>query len=70
MSWIWRLLGAILIWVIVGLVVAFLATLLLTVKQEQINALGGFLEDNAYLIGFLAGAAYFVWGRLPGRFGG
>lgn len=67
MLYIWKFLAALVVWVIVGLVVAFVGTIIATVDQEQIKTLGAFLKDNAGLIGFLAGAAYFIWGSLPAR---
>lgn len=67
MNWLWKLLASLVVWVIVALIVGFVGTLLDTVGQPQIDALGVFLKNNAGLIGFLAGAAYFVWGKLPGR---
>lgn len=67
MKLIWKIIAAILVWVIVALVVAFIGTLITTVAQVQIQTLGRFLKDNSGLIGFLAGAAYFIWGTLPAR---
>lgn len=67
MKTIWKLLASLLIWVIVALVVAFVGSLVATVDQVQIKTLGIFLKENAGLIGFLAGAAYFIWGKLLAR---
>jgi type III secretory pathway component EscS len=67
MNWLWKLLAAILVWVVVAVVLGLLGSLIATVDQAQIKTLGEFLKDNAGLLGFLAGAAWFVWGSLPGR---
>lgn len=64
-NWILKGIAAIIVWVIAALVVAFAGTLLKTVDADQIKTLGEFLVTNAGLIGFLCGAVYFVWGRLP-----
>lgn len=62
-----KLLGALIIWVLVSLIVNFVGTELVTVSSTQIVALGNFLKDSAGLIGFLAGACYFIWGSVPAR---
>lgn len=67
MNWLWKLLASLVVWVVVALVVAFVGTLVATIDQVQVNTLGTFLKDNAGLLGFLAGVAYFIWGKLPGR---
>lgn len=55
-----NILIGILIWVIVGLLCGFLGSMLVTVNQAQIAALGTFLKGAAGVIGFLAGAWYVV----------
>lgn len=67
MSWFVKLFAAIIVWVAMGLVLVFVGKLLLTVDQRQIEAVGKFLEANAYLLGFLAGAWFFIWGKIPTR---
>jgi uncharacterized Tic20 family protein len=68
MNWIIKIIAAIIVWVAVALLVAFVGSLIVTVDQEQIRALGTFLKENSGLLGFLAGAAFLIWGRLPARF--
>jgi hypothetical protein len=65
MNWIVKLFAALIVWVIAALLAAFVGGLLHNVDQVQIKAVGDLLKDNAGLIGFLAGAAYFIWGRVP-----
>lgn len=65
LNWLLKILAAIIIWVIVAVLVSFGGGLLATVGQAQITYFGNFLEKTAGLIGFLAGASYFVWGKLP-----
>jgi len=65
LKWIFKVFAAVLIWVAAALLIGFLGTLLVTVTQAQIQAVGTFLKDNAGLIGFLFGAWYFVWGPVP-----
>lgn len=67
MNWLVKLGASILVWVVVGLVLVFVGGLLLTVTQAQVREVGKFLKDNAYLLGFLAGAWFFIWGHLPAR---
>lgn len=67
MNWILKGLAALLVWVAVALVVGFVGSVIATVDQEQIRALGVFLKDHSGLIGFLAGLAYLIWGELPAR---
>lgn len=67
MNWIIRIVAAEIVWVFVGLILVFIGGLLVTVNSTQIVSVGNFLKDNAYLLGFLAGAAWFIWGHLPTR---
>lgn len=60
-----RLVAAIVVWVLAALLLGFIGGLLGTVDQTQINAVGDFLKDNAGLLGFLAGAWFFLWGTVP-----
>jgi hypothetical protein len=67
MNWIIKLVAAIIVWVIVAVLLAFVGGLLATVNQTQIAYLGAFLKASSSILGFLAGAAYFIWGRVPVR---
>lgn len=61
-----RLFASIIVWVVAALLIAFVGTLLSSVDQVQIKAVGDFLSGHAGLLGFLCGAAYFIWGKVPG----
>lgn len=65
LKWILKIAAGIIIWAIVALFVGFIGGLLFTVEQTQVRYLGDFLKDAAGLIGFIAGAAYVIWGRSP-----
>lgn len=65
LGWILKLIAAVIVWAIVALLLQFLGGLFSTVSQTQIQYLGNFLMKSAGLIGFLVGAAYFVWGYFP-----
>lgn len=63
--WLFKIVAAVIIWVAAALLIGFIGTLLITVTQVQIQAVGTFLKENAGLIGFLFGAYYFIWGAVP-----
>lgn len=65
LGWILKICAAVLVWAIVTLLLQFGGGLLATVIQPQIQYVGKFLVGSAGLIGFLAGASYFVWGPFP-----
>lgn len=67
-KWGFKTVAAIVIWVAATLLIAFIASLLVTVGSTQIKALGTFLQNNDSLIGFLFGAWYFLWGPVPPQF--
>lgn len=65
LGWFLKVVAAIIVWAVVTLLLQFIGGLLVTVTQPQIQYLGKFLESSAALLGFLAGAIYFIWGSFP-----
>lgn len=67
MKWFVKLIAAVIVWVLAALLIAFVGGLLLTVASPQIKVVGSFFKENAGLLGFLAGAWFYFWGRLPNQ---